>query len=75
MNDDVAGYQILWVFIFLKVYTFFNEEVHCGLVGWPTKQKFRETNWNIVKILADQKDKVIKLKNRFKNTPQPNAQS
>ena len=74
MNDDVAGYQILWVLIVLKVYTF-NEEVHCGLVGWPTKQKFRETNWYIAKNLADQKDKVIKLKNRFKNTPQPNAQS
>ena len=56
------------------MYTF-NEEVHCGLVGWPTKQKFRETNWYIVKILADQDDKVIKLKNRFKNMPQPNVPS
>ena len=50
------------------------EEVHCGLVGWPTKQQLRETAWHIVKILADQKDKVIKLKNRFKNAPQPYAQ-
>ena len=35
------------------------------LVGQQIKQKLRETascNWYIVKKLADQKDKVIKLK-------------
>ena len=58
---------------FLKVYAAPNEEAHCGLVGWPTKQQFRESAWHIVKILADQKSKVIRLKNRFKNAPQPNA--
>ena len=51
-----------------------NEEVHCGLVGLPTKQQFREIARHVVEILANQKDKVIKLKNRFKNAPQPNAQ-
>ena len=64
------SYHILWGLIFLKVYAP-NEEVHCGLVGWPTKQQFREISWHIVKILADQKSKIIKLKNRFKNAPQP----
>ena len=72
VRDDIERYHILWGLIFLKVYAP-NEEVHCGLVGWPTKQQFREIAWHIVEILADQKDKIIKLKNRFKNAP-PNAQ-
>ena len=70
VRDDVERYHILWGLIFLKVYAP-NEEIHCGLVGWPTKQQFREIAWHIIEILADQKDKVIKLKNRFKNAPQP----
>ena len=61
IRDDVERYHILWALIFLKVYAP-NEEVHCGLVGLPTKQQFREIAWHIVEILADPKEKVIKLK-------------
>ena len=73
VRDDVERYQILGALISLKVYAP-NEEARCGLVGWPTKQQFREIAWHIVEILADQKSKVVKLKNRFKNAPQLNAQ-
>ena len=61
VRDDVEQYHILWAIIFLKVYAP-NEKTRCGLVGWPTKQQFREIAWHIVEILADPKEKVIKLK-------------
>ena len=56
VRDDVEQYHILWAIIFLKVYAP-NEKTRCGLIGWPTKQQFREIAWYIVKILANQKHK------------------
>ena len=43
VRDDVERYHILWwvLIISLQVYAS-NEEIYCGLIGWPTKHKFRE---------------------------------
>jgi hypothetical protein len=29
------------------------KETHCAIVGFPTKQEFREKAWHIVNIIAD----------------------
>lgn len=71
VDDNIDQSHLLWGLVFLKVYAP-NEETHCSIVGWPTKKEFREKSWHIVKNLADQKSKVIKLKNRFKNAPSNN---
>ena len=71
VDNDIYHRHLLWGLVFLKVYAK-NEETHCSIVGWPTKKEFREKSWRIVRNLADQKDKIIKLKNRFKNAPTTN---
>ena len=39
VNDGILLKHLLWALIFLKIYAP-NEEAHCAMVGWPTKQLF-----------------------------------
>jgi hypothetical protein len=68
VNFGVEEKHLLWGHLFLKVYAK-NEETHCAIVGFPTKQEFREKAWHIVNIIADLKDGIIRLENRFINAP------
>jgi len=68
VNFGVEEKHLLWGLLFLKVYAK-NEETHCAIVGFPTKQEFREKAWHIVNIIADLKDGIIRLENRFINAP------
>jgi hypothetical protein len=68
VNYGVEEKHLLWGLVFLKVYAK-NEETHCSIVGFPTKQEFREKAWHIVNIIADLKDGIIRLENRFINSP------
>ena len=71
VDKDVELKHLLWALIFLKIYAP-NEEAHCAMVGWPTKQLFREKVWHILKHIASKKAKLIKLKNRHVNAPKNN---
>lgn len=56
--------HLLWSLLFLKLYS--TEEVHCALVGWPTRKTFRKWSW----FFLSQIDSVlyvdvIRLENRF----------
>jgi hypothetical protein len=66
VNYGVEEKHLLWGLVFLKVYAK-NEETHCALVGFPTKKNFREKAWHIVNVIADLKDRLIRLENRFIN--------
>jgi hypothetical protein len=68
VNDDVEEKHLLWGLLFLKVYAK-NEEIHCAIVGFPTRKEFRQKAWHIVEIIADLKDGLIRLENRFVNAP------
>ena len=68
VNEDVHEKHLLWGLIFLKVYAP-NEEVHCAIVGFPTRKEFRQKAWHMVEIIADLKDGLIRLENRFINAP------
>jgi hypothetical protein len=68
VNDDVEEKHLLWALVFLKVYAK-NEEIHCAIVGFPTRKAFREKAWHIVHVIADLKDGLIRLENRFINAP------
>jgi hypothetical protein len=59
--------HLLWGLVFLKVYS--TEEVHCALVGHPTKKDFRQKSWHIVEMIAGLKESVILLDNRLINSP------
>jgi hypothetical protein len=59
--------HLLWGLLFLKVYS--TEEVHCAIVGHPTKKEFRQKSWHIVEMIAGLKESVIILDNRFINSP------
>jgi hypothetical protein len=59
---------LLWGLIFLKVYAP-NEEIHCAIVGFPTRKEFRQKAWHIVEIIADLKEGLIRLENRLENAP------
>jgi hypothetical protein len=59
--------HLLWGLLFLKVYS--TEEVHCALVGHPTKKEFRQKSWHIVEMVAGLKESVIILDNRLINSP------
>ena len=39
VNDGILLKHLLWALIFLKIYAP-NEDAHCAMVGWPTKQLF-----------------------------------
>jgi hypothetical protein len=68
VNEDVHENHLLWGLVFLKVYAP-NKEVHCAIVGFPTRKEFRQKAWHIVEIIADLKEGLIRLENRFKNAP------
>jgi len=55
--------HLLWALIHLKVYS--SEEIHCSIVGWPSAKTFSKWAWYFVRKIADLKDDVIRLENRF----------
>jgi hypothetical protein len=59
--------HLLWGLLFLKLYS--TEEVHCAIVGHPTKKEFRQKSWQIVEMIAGLKDTIILLENRLINSP------
>jgi hypothetical protein len=68
-NENVHEKHLLWGLIFLNAYAP-NEEIHCAIVGFPTRKEFRQKAWHIiVGIIAALKDGVIQLENRFVNAP------
>ena len=69
-DDDAHPKHLLWAFVFLKVYS--TEEIHCSIVGWPSTRTFRKWSWYFVEKIADLKDDVIRLENRFADGPIPN---
>lgn len=56
--------HLLWAMLFLKLYS--TEEVHCALVGWPTRKTFRKWTWFFLGVMdAVLSADVIKLEKRF----------
>jgi hypothetical protein len=72
VDAGVVPKHLLYGLVFLKVYGK-SEEVHCAIVDWPTAKTFREKSWHIIECIADLKDSVIKLDNRFINAPPING--
>jgi hypothetical protein len=68
VNDDVHEKHLLWGLTFVKAYAP-NEELHCAIIGFPTRKEFRQKAWHIVEIIADLKDGLIRLENRSKSAP------
>ena len=63
--DDTyaAPKHLLWALVFLKVYS--TTEVHCRIVGWPDPKTYRKWCWYMLEQVAELKDRVIRLENRF----------
>ena len=55
--------HLLWALVFLKVYS--TVEIHCSIVGWLSDKSFAKWSWYFVEKIADLKDEVISLENRF----------
>ena len=55
--------HLLWALVHLKVYS--TEEIHCAIVGWPSTKTFSKWAWYFVKKIAELKDDIICLANRF----------
>ena len=55
--------HLLWALIHLKVYS--TVETHCALVGWPCSRTFAKWSWYFVERIAELKDDLISLDNRF----------
>ena len=55
--------HLLWALIHLKVYS--TVEIHCSIVGWPSSKTFSKWAWYFVKRIAELKDEIISLGNRF----------
>ena len=55
--------HLLWALVHLKVYS--TVETHCALVGWPSGKTFSKWSWYFVKRIAELKDDLISLDNRF----------
>ena len=55
--------HLLWAFVFMKVYS--TEDVHRAIVGWPSAKTFRKWSWYFVQKIAELKDDVIRLDDRF----------
>eukprot|EP00536_Pseudo-nitzschia_multiseries_P010654 jgi/Psemu1/26647/gm1.26647_g len=49
--------------IHLKVYS--TVEIHCSITGWPSAKTFSKWAWYFIERIADLKDDVICLGNRF----------
>ena len=63
LDKDAKPKHLLWALVFLKVYS--TEELHCAIVGWPSKKTFEKWSWYFVKRISDLKDDLISLGNRF----------
>eukprot|EP00536_Pseudo-nitzschia_multiseries_P019074 jgi/Psemu1/58787/gm1.58787_g len=55
--------HLLWALIHLKVYL--TVEIHCSITGWPSAKTFSKWAWYFIEQIADLKDDVICLGNRF----------
>eukprot|EP00536_Pseudo-nitzschia_multiseries_P000808 jgi/Psemu1/1811/gm1.1811_g len=55
--------HLLWALIHLKVYL--TVEIHCSITGWPSAKTFSKWAWYFIERIADLKDDVICLGNRF----------
>eukprot|EP00536_Pseudo-nitzschia_multiseries_P002194 jgi/Psemu1/183021/e_gw1.29.19.1 len=55
--------HLLWALIHLKVYS--TVEIHCSIVGWPSATTFSKWAWYFVRRIAELKDELISLDNRF----------
>ena len=67
---DEAGAEpkhLLWALVFMKVYS--TEDIHCSIVGWPSVRTFRKWSWYFIRKIADLKEDVIRLENRFEGNP------
>ena len=63
LADGSQPKHLLWSLVHLKVYG--TEEVNCALVGWPSAKTFSKWAWYFVKRIADLKDDVFDLEDRF----------
>ena len=54
---------MLWALVHLKVYS--TVEIHCSIVGWPSAKTYSKWSWYFVKRIAELKDEIISLDNRF----------
>eukprot|EP00536_Pseudo-nitzschia_multiseries_P008751 jgi/Psemu1/21310/gm1.21310_g len=59
----VVADHLLWALICLKVYS--TVEIHCSTTGWPFAKTFSKWAWYFIERIADLKDDVICLGNRF----------
>lgn len=57
-------YNLLYGLVFLKVYAP-SEDVHCRIVGWPSRTTFRKWAWYFVQLIHQLEFDIIKLDNRF----------
>ena len=55
--------HLLWALVFLKVYS--TEEIHCSIVGWPSRKTFLKWSWYFVERISALKDELIRLDDRF----------
>ena len=55
--------HLLWALIHLKVYS--TAEIHCSIVGWPSRKTFSKWAWYFIERIAELKDTVIVLDHRF----------
>eukprot|EP00536_Pseudo-nitzschia_multiseries_P000321 jgi/Psemu1/707/gm1.707_g len=55
--------HLLWALIHLKVYL--TVVIHCSITGWPSAKTFSKRAWYFIERIADLKDDVICLGNRF----------
>eukprot|EP00536_Pseudo-nitzschia_multiseries_P014339 jgi/Psemu1/214375/e_gw1.687.2.1 len=55
--------HLLWALIHLKVYS--TVEIHCSITGWSSAKTFSKWAWYFIERIADLKDDMICLGNRF----------
>ena len=55
--------HLLWSLVFLKVHA--TTHIHCSIVGWPSTKTCAKWSWHFIKQIADLKEEVISLENRF----------
>lgn len=67
LEDAAKPKHLLWSLVFLKIYA--TEDVHCRIVGWPDRNTFRKWQWYFVEKIAELKEEIILLDNRFADYP------
>lgn len=68
VNDSTEIKHLLYALIFLKTYAK-SQTVHCAIVDWPDQKEFSCKSWHVIKLLSEQKDRVIRLENRLIDNP------